>query len=225
MLATNLRYYFANFSFSFLVLEFMYSQHDKNVFKIPADTDIYLIDQIMKGRYNIGDIVLDAGCGEGRNMHWFLQNNLQIFGIDVDEDAIRNLKTMYPQLAENRLSVSVIEKTVFDADYFDHIICSAVLHFANSTAHFSKMLAEITRILRPGGTVFSRMTSDIGIESMVEHRADGVYNIPDGSQRFLLTKKLLNDCLLLNKLALAEPLKTVNVNDERCMSTILLQKL
>lgn len=203
----------------------MTTQNNELIYKIPADTDIYLIDQIMKGRYSENEIILDAGCGEGRNMNWFLQNNFKIFGIDVNEEVILKLKITYPQLSENRLTISAIEETIFYSDYFDHIICSAVLHFAQNTIHFNKMLAELVRILKPGGTLFIRMASDIGIEEKVESISDGVYNIPDDTQRFLLTKKILADCLLQLNLKLAEPLKTVNVNDERCMSTLLLQKL
>ena len=51
-------------------------------------TDIYPIDHIMKGRYAPGDKILDAGCGDGRNMHWFVQNNFEIYGIDSSEAAI-----------------------------------------------------------------------------------------------------------------------------------------
>ena len=50
-----------------------------------GNTDIYLLDQIMKARYLKGDKVLDAGCGTGRNMFWFINNGITIYGIDADE--------------------------------------------------------------------------------------------------------------------------------------------
>jgi ubiquinone/menaquinone biosynthesis C-methylase UbiE len=189
-----------------------------------GQTDIYLIDQIMKGLYKPNDLILDAGCGSGRNLHWFLQNEFHINGIDLSELAIQELKDKYPLLAEGSLLVSAIENTSFPDNYFDHIICSAVLHFANSTGHFNVMLSELVRILKPGGTFFVRMASDIGIADKVELFADGVYKIPDGSTRFLLTRSLLAACMLQNNLSFAEPLKTTNVDDLRCMSTLLLQK-
>ncbi len=189
-----------------------------------GQTDIYLIDQIMKGLYKPNDLILDAGCGSGRNLHWFLQNEFHIYGIDLSELAIQELKDKYPLLAEGSLLVSPIENTSFPDNYFDHIICSAVLHFANNTGHFNAMLLELVRILKPGGTFFIRMASDIGIADKVELFADGVYKIPDGSTRFLLTRSLLAACMLQNNLSFAEPLKTTNVDDLRCMSTLLLQK-
>jgi len=189
-----------------------------------GQTDIYLIDQIMKGRYKPDDMILDAGCGSGRNMFWFLQNNFNIYGTDISNEAISKLKNNYPNLPPGRLVVAAVEESNFPDNYFDHIISSAVLHFANSTLHFCEMMIEMVRILKPGGTLFIRMTSDIGIENKVKHIADGVYLIPDGSKRFLLTKTLLVDCMHQNKLSFLEPLKTVNVEDIRCMSTLMLIK-
>ncbi len=190
-----------------------------------GQTDIYLIDQIMKGRYKDDESILDAGCGQGRNMHWFLQNNFNITGLDLSEENIRDLKATYPGLPPNRFMVSAVEQTLFPDAHFDHIISSAVLHFANSTAQFNKMMMEMVRIVKHSGTIFIRMTSDIGIENKVVHIAEGVYFIPDGSKRFLLTRPLLTDCMQQNKLSFLEPLKTVNVDDTRCMSTLILQKL
>lgn len=188
-----------------------------------GQTDIYLIDQIMKGRYKPDDIILDAGCGSGRNMHWFLQNHFNITGIDTNEAAIQKLKDKYPGL-RNTFSVLPVENTGFSDNHFDHIICSAVLHFANSTAQFKLMFAELLRVLKPGGSLLIRMATDIGIEDKVELIADGVYVIPDGSTRFLLTRQLLAGCMQQNKLSFIEPIKTTNVDDVRCMSTLLLQK-
>ena len=166
----------------------------------------------------------DAGCGSGRNLHWFLRNDIEIYGIDSNEGYINSLKRNHPFLAADRFQVSVVEKTTLPNNHFNHIICSAVLHFANNALHFKKMLAEIVRIVKPKGSLFIRMTSDIGIESKVELLAEGVYIIPDGSKRFLLTKQVLKDCVQEFNLSFLEPLKTVNVEDIRCMSTLVLQK-
>lgn len=189
-----------------------------------GQTDIYLIDQIMKDRYKPANMILDAGCDNGRNMHWFVCNGFNINGIDISEVAIEQLKSSYPHLPEASLAVSSLEDIPFADSHFDHIICSAVLHFAKSTAQFNSMFAELVRVLKPGGSLFIRMTTDIGIEDKVDFIEDGVYKIPDGSVRFLLTRQLLAASMQQNQLSFIEPLKSVNVNDERCMSTLVLQK-
>lgn len=191
--------------------------------EVIGSTDIYLVDQIMKGRYKMNDIVLDAGCGYGRNLHWFLRNNVVIHGVDQDVNAIHELQRRHPAIAA-RFRQSAVEKIPFEDEQFDHIISSAVLHFAKDTAHFQQMIAEMVRVLKPGGSLFIRMTSDIGIEDNVQPAGNGVYDIPDGSRRFLLTRTGLADSMQKNGLSFLEPLKTVNVNDVRCMSTLVLTR-
>jgi tellurite methyltransferase len=186
-------------------------------------TDIYLVDQIVKGRYRQGDSILDAGCGYGRNLHWFLQNDMVIYGTDLDGHAIQELRSRYPMIAE-RFQQGPVEKLPVGDVRFDHVISSAVLHFATDFAHFHRMIAEMVRVLKPGGSLFIRMTADIGIENKVRRVGDGVYEIPDGSRRFLLTRTLLAETMRKNGLSFLEPLKTVNVNDTRCMSTLVLRK-
>jgi ubiquinone/menaquinone biosynthesis C-methylase UbiE len=195
----------------------------ESIKELLGQTDIYLIDQIMKDRYKKGDRILDAGCGRGRNLHWFLQNEFDVYGIDVAEEVIDELKNNYA-FAADKFFVSGVERMHFEDNYLDHIICSAVLHFAKNMIHFKDMFSELVRVLKPKGTLFIRMTSDIGIEEKVKHLENGVYSIPDGSKRFLLTKNLLAECISDCNVSLIEPLKTVNVNDAKCVSTIMLSK-
>jgi 2-polyprenyl-3-methyl-5-hydroxy-6-metoxy-1,4-benzoquinol methylase len=192
--------------------------------QLVGNTDIYLLDQIIKGRYDAGSRILDAGCGMGRNLHWYLQNDYTVYGIDTDENSIAILKKENPSMPSGNFNVMPVENMTFDNEAFDHVICSAVLHFANNTGHFFAMMTEVLRILKPGGSLFIRMTSNIGIESLVQLISDGVYKIPDGTTRFLLTKTLLNEIMHQYNLNFLEPLKTVNVNDKRCMSTLVIHK-
>lgn len=186
--------------------------------------DIYLLDQVMKNRFVPGERILDAGAGGGRNLPWFAGQNFEVYAIDQDPEAIALLRLQYPGWSEPQLQVAALENLPFENDFFDHIICSAVLHFAQSTAHFKAMMAGMIRVLRPGGSLFIRMTSDIGIEDKVILCKDGVYDLPDESRRFLLTRHLLNEIVQQYPVGLLEPLKTVNVADMRCMSTLVIEK-
>ena len=192
--------------------------------ELVGQTDIYLIDQIMKGRYQPHQKILDAGCGGGRNMKWFLQNDFEIYGVDNSQAAIIHLKKVNESLHSLRLQVCGLEKLPFEDNYFDHVICSAVMHFAVDVAHFKQILAEMLRVLSQNGSLFIRMASDIGIEDKVKLISNGNYQIPDGSMRFLLNRSLLAECMSEFNLQFLEPLKTTNVNDLRSMSTLLLQK-
>ena len=189
-----------------------------------GNIDIYLFDQILKERYTIEDKILDAGCGKGRNIHWFYHNKYNIYGLDKDSKSIELIKTIYPDLKDN-FTVSELDTIRFSDNFFNHIISNAVLHFAENTAHFETMFAELIRVLKVNGSLFIRMTSTIGIESNVTKISDGVYTIPDRTTRFLLTKELVQTLMKTHHLSFLEPLKTVNVNDLRCMTTLVLKKM
>ena len=195
-----------------------------SIHELIGNTDIYLLDQIMKERYTQGEKILDAGCGNGRNLIWFLKNDVEVYAVDRDAMAIHYLESLYPHFSKNRLQVAEIENLPFRNNFFDHVISSAVLHFAKSISHFNDMMKEMVRVLKPNGSLFIRMTSDIGIENKVKHIENGVYDIPDGSIRFLLTPTLLKEVMSENNLSFIEPLKTVNVDGIRCMSTLVLMK-
>ena len=188
-----------------------------------TNIDIYLLDQIIKGRYNKSDKILDAGCGSGRNLKWFYENSYTFFGVDNDAERLNVAKGLYPNKKEN-FSVSNVENLPFTSESFQHIICNAVLHFAKNTAHFEDMFSELVRVLKPKGTLFIRMTSDIGIEKFVKMTPTGVAKLPDLSERFLLTHALLENIMATNNLSFLVPLKTVNVNDLRAMTTLVLLK-
>jgi tellurite methyltransferase len=187
-------------------------------------TDIYLLDQILKGRYQLGYRLLDAGCGGGRNLHWFLRNGFEIYGVDRDPLAIAALQEQHPDLPAGRFLACDAATLPFPDGHFEGIISSAVLHFAESTRHFFQLVDELHRVLKGGGSLFIRMTSDIGIEDKVVPTGEGVFLLPDGSTRFLLTRALLEELLRRYDFRFLEEFKTVNVGDKRCMSTLVLQK-
>lgn len=191
--------------------------------EVLENTDIYLIDQILKGRYQPNDIILDAGCGSGRNLPYFHESGFQFYAIDRNEEHIENLKIHFPELSAN-FKVAPLEQLPFPENTFDHIICNAVLHFARSETHFTQMFAELVRVLKKEGSLFIRMTSDIGIEGKSTFLQDGVYLLPDGTERFLLTRTLLNELMERHQLSFLELVKSTNVNDVRSMTTLVLTK-
>ena len=193
-----------------------------------GNLDIYLLDQILKGRYEKENRILDAGCGEGRNLIYFLNNQFDVYGIDKNESALQMLKflagSIDPSFDPTRFSVGYIDQLPYENCHFHHIICSAVLHFAANECHFKAMMGELVRVLKPNGSIFIRMASNIGLENKVTALGNDQFQIPDGSVRFLLTRQLLKELMETHRLVLLEPLKTVNVQDQRCMSNLLLQK-
>jgi SAM-dependent methyltransferase len=187
-------------------------------------TDIYLLDQIMKGRYSPTDRVLDAGAGAGRNLHCFVQQGFQVFGTDRDPGAVEQLHLNYPGVPTDHFKVARVEDLPFPDASFEHVISSAVLHFAESEAHFEQMFEEMLRVLRPGGSLFIRMTTDVGLEDKVLALGHGRFYLPDGSERFLLTRSKLESLLQKHRLRLLEPFKTVLVEELRSMAVVVLER-
>ena len=66
------------------------------------------------------------------------------------------------------------------------------------------------------------MTSNIGIEKLVLAKGSGRFLIPDGTVRYLLTREKMKELIDTYSLEFKEPLKTVNVDDTRCMTTMVL---
>lgn len=61
--------------------------------------DIYIFDQLLKGRLVPGMRVLDAGCGSGRNLVYFLRSGYEVFGVDESEAAILQVRKLASSLA------------------------------------------------------------------------------------------------------------------------------
>ncbi|MDB5287303.1 MAG: methyltransferase type 11 [Mucilaginibacter sp.] len=203
---------------------------DNNLQQLYGNIDIYLFDQLLKGRFNYCQKVLDVGCGGGRNLPYFLQNGYQVYGIDPNPEAVAQVqslaKTLVPDgnYTENFI-VTTAEDMPFDNNTFDLAICSAVLHFANDSNHFDAMLRSIWGILKPGGFLFARLASDIGIEHLVTPLKNSRYALPDGSERFLVNEQVLLEYTNVLGGELFEPIKTTNVQNLRCMTTWCVRKL
>ncbi|MBC7863100.1 MAG: methyltransferase domain-containing protein [Bacteroidia bacterium] len=193
-----------------------------------GNIDIYLFDQLLKGRFDQCKNVLDVGCGGGRNLIYFLRNGLEVFGIDQNEENIEAVKKLSQRFSQsnalNNFVVAKAEEIPFRDDVFDLVICNAVVHFAKDKDHFDAMLKSIWRVLKPNGFLFIRLASSIGIEDLVKPIGNGRYLLPDGSQRFLVDEKVLLDYTKELKGELFEPIKTTNVQSLRCMTTWCLRK-
>lgn len=194
-----------------------------------GNIDIYLFDQLLKGRYDDCHKVLDAGCGGGRNLVYFLRNGFDVYGIDPNPEAVETVKSLSQTLAPanplQNFSVEAAENLPFADACFDLVISSAVLHFAKNEAHFDSMLRSMWRVLKPGGYLFARLASDIGIEALVHNLGNSRYLLPDGSERFLVNQQVLLDYTRKLNGNLYEPIKTTNVQNLRCMTTWCIQKM
>lgn len=193
-----------------------------------GEIDIYLFDQLQRGRFDGRRRILDAGCGGGRNLVYLLRSGFEVFGIDRSPAAVAQVRGLAARLAPALPALNFRAGELDglpwpDAD-MDAVICSAVLHFAADEDHFGSMLREMWRVLRPGGLFFARLASVIGLETPVRLGSDRRARLPDGSERFLVDEELLRGWAERLGASQLDPLKTTNVQNLRCMTTWVLGK-
>ena len=192
-----------------------------------GDIDIYLFDQLLRGRIRPGMRVLDAGCGGGRNLVFLLREGYEVYAADADPqaiDAVRRLAaTLAPHLPLENFRCEPLQRMTFPDEVADVVISSAVLHFAADDDEFAAMLAGTWRTVARGGMLFCRLASSIGIEDRVGP-GRGRRRLPDGSQRYLVDEAFLVASTAELGGVLIDPLKTTVVQDQRAMTTWVVRK-
>ena len=191
--------------------------------------DIYLFDQLLGGRLQPGMSLLDAGCGGGRNLVYFLRNGFKVYGVDQSATAIVQAKSLATELLNaiesDQFRVENVERMSFSNETFDVVVSSAVLHFANDEEHWQAMVSEMWRVLKPGGIFFARLASTVGIEDQIQPIKGRRYQLPDGSDRFLVDFDMLDKTTKSLGGEWLEPFKTVVVHNLRSMSNWCLRKM
>ena len=188
--------------------------------------DIYVFDQILRGNIAAPMRVLDAGCGYGRNLVHLLREGCQVFALDADALAINHVRQLSASLStglpSENFQVGQIDKMPFPSDFADVVLCNSVLHFSRDEDHFRAQLAELWRVLRPGGLFFCRLGSRIGMD--FEPIRAGIFRVGDGSAWFLVDEDMLLELNEELNAVQVDPIKTTIVQDYRCMTTWVLRK-
>jgi SAM-dependent methyltransferase len=187
--------------------------------------DIYVFDQILRGNISADMRVLEAGCGSGRNLVYLLREGCEVFAVDTDAAAIERVRALSGALGtglpKENFQVAPVERMPFPDAFADVVICSAVLHFARDDRHFRAMLEELWRVLRPGGMLFCRLGSRIGMD--FHQVRENIFAVGNAEWFLVDEEKLLRLTKEMNGV-LVDPLKTTIVQNARCMTTWVLRK-
>src|SRR5688500_13743861 len=159
-----------------------------------GEIDIYLFDQLLRGRFDRRRRILDAGCGSGRNLPYFLTHGFDVWAVDADAAAVGVVRqlaaALHPALPPDRIHCGSLDSLPWDDSVVDAVICSAVLHFARDERAFAAMLQEMWRVLAPGGLFFARLATSIGLERYLP-ATTGRVRLPDGSERYVVDEQTL----------------------------------
>jgi tellurite methyltransferase len=190
--------------------------------------DIYLFDQLQRGRIAPGMRVFDAGCGWGRNVIHLARQGYDVSGIDADAGAVREVHELLgriaPHVPAERFRAERIQDSTFPDACADVVISSAVLHFASDDEEFAEMLRGTWRHLARRGVFFCRLASTIGMERRVRPLGGRRFTMADGTNRYLVDEPLLLEWTRRLDARLLDPLKTTVVQDQRAMTTWVLMK-
>ena len=178
-----------------------------------GNIDLFLLDQILKGRFDEGMKVLDAGCGEGRNLSYFVNNGFEVFGVDSNPMAIKMAKMTYRSVPADNWIVSSIEEIPFKDSFYDLVMCHSVLHFAKSETHFFQIVQRLIGLIKPGGFMSFNMASTIGFEN----------EFLQNPGSFQLSQKVFDNLLKNYEMSEVEPARTV-LTGEACNTYALLKR-
>jgi tellurite methyltransferase len=190
--------------------------------------DIYLFDQLHRGRITYDMRVLDAGCGGGRNLVYLMQRPFAIWGVDERAEAVEQVRalaaSLAPTLDPQRFQVARVDASPHSDASMDVVISSAVMHFARNEAHWTAMLDEMWRVLAPGGLFFCRLATTVGQDGKLQPLGGGRFIMPDGAERYLVDHETL--IAHTNRLggSLLDSIKSSVVHDQRSMGTWVVRK-
>ena len=108
---------------------------------------------LARSRIPDAGLLLDAGCGSGQTMAWFLGEHPRwsVIGLDVAADGLRIARAdLLPVCCASTLRVPLLDQTV------DLVVSLDVLQHLPLDGGDAIALAEFHRVLRPGGTLLIR---------------------------------------------------------------------
>ena len=176
--------------------------------------DLFWLDQILKGNVDLEKPILDAGCGDGKNIQYLIRHCDKVYGVDRDAEALlrlsQRIKSISPSYPVDQFVESPITGLAFEDAFFASICCIAVLHFANDESHFFQMLRSLYRVLQKGGILMLRYYSIVAEEEK-------------GNFPFLPQERHLNKFQSITGAATYEPSHTIN-RGPRTIQTVYLRK-
>lgn len=200
----------------------------RRINRFVGNVDLPLLDLILKGYFDPAMRVLDAGCGEGRNLPYFLNEGMEVHGIDNNPDAIRMVQFVarmaqlkYPT---DRFVTGNLTELPYPDGHFQGVLCSRVLHFAESEDVFFAMVKELQRVLATKGLLYIRMATTLGASIPSSEIAPGKLEMPDGKLRFALTSLHWNTIQEEFKLEALEPLRVEYTEGRHSLATLVLTK-
>jgi ubiquinone/menaquinone biosynthesis C-methylase UbiE len=113
-----------------------------------------LIEQVFEqGIIRPGDVILDAGCGFGRNSNWLASNGVEVYAININEPELEKAKEKAKNIG---VKVEYVRADVLQLPFadqtFDSVIDSGCTHQLSAEQQVEAS-REINRVLKPSGYI------------------------------------------------------------------------
>jgi SAM-dependent methyltransferase len=138
-----------------------------------------------------GDLVLDAGCGEGRHCFGCLERGARVVGLDLDFDSLRlPVRRLRERAGELGSLGGMVQGNTFALPFadetFDRVICSEVMEHVHDYVAAARELARVTR---PGGRLAITIPTATS-EAIYLRLGDDYFESPGGHIRIFRPRQL-----------------------------------
>lgn len=139
-----------------------------------------------------GGVVLDLGCGGGRNAHYLAERGYKVYGVDIAAAAVDLCRRRFARFGlPGTFEQGTFDRIPFPDDFFSAVVCVAAFdHATFDTAQAA--IAEVRRVLAPGGMIlltFDPPDTDEEILDEAERLADGTLRFVRGHQAGMLFRR------------------------------------
>lgn len=126
-------------------------------------------------------VVLDLGCGGGRNAHYLAERGYKVYGVDIAATAVEFCRKRFARFSlPGTFRQGTFDRIPFPDGVFSGVICIAAFdHVTLKTAQAS--IVEVRHVLAPGGVIL--MTFDPPEKD--EDILDEAEMLPDGTLKFV----------------------------------------
>ena len=166
-----------------------YGRRENFVFS-PSDEVVRFVSRRLRRRKDLDEVidvipgaegarVVDVGCGIGRNMVFGTQMGLEMWGVDLSSRAIATAQEWMVRTAgsqaRERAVVGDVRKLPWQDRHFDHALSDSALD--SMTADIAAAgIAEVARLVKPGGYFYCNLISGVGISDDPEFAGELIVN-------------------------------------------------
>jgi ubiquinone/menaquinone biosynthesis C-methylase UbiE len=149
-----------------------------------------------------GTRALDLGCGGGRHSELLARAGCDVSSVDVNPAMLaQTARRLESQNLTAEIQYGSILDIPFDDETFDTVITTGVLHQAKSLDEYVRAVAELSRVVKPNGTVLLNIFTNLVWDDTYETISEDGFSVMtrEGLPMTLLSKEIFIDLMQKNQ--------------------------